>query len=132
MTPLKITKRYLGKTFEQCNCMELIRRIYGDLGVRLPESHKGIKTSDIPALLHDRPKFAQAMLVSACNAIGKRIGIDQIKRYDLVLVHQKISKVLFPGVYLGSSKIITSATRDGVTAAKLSDINKPIAAWRIV
>jgi hypothetical protein len=130
--PLKITKKYLGKPWERCNCMELIRRIYGDLGVKLPEEHKGFTTADIPLLLEERPGFTRALLVSACNLIGTRINADDRKRYDLVLIWQSQTKTLFPGVYLGHSRVITSAIVGGVQIVQFGSVNRPVAAWRVL
>ena len=130
--PLKITKRYLGKTWDNCNCMDLIRRIYGDLGAKLPEEHKGVTTADIPFLLESQPKKAQALLVSACNLIGARIAPDTLKRYDLVLIWQAQTKTLFPGVYIGYDRIITSAIVGGVQIVQFGQVNRPIAAWRVL
>ena len=112
--------------------MDLIRRIYGDLGAKLPEEHKGVTTADIPFLLESQPKKAQALLVSACNLIGARIAPDTLKRYDLVLIWQAQTKTLFPGVYIGYDRIITSAIVGGVQIVQFGQVNRPIAAWRVL
>lgn len=129
--PIELTKKYLGKSWEQCNCMELVRRVYIDLGVQLPEDHKGIRTANIPELIKTQPRFAQAMLVSACNMIGKRINKKEIQRYDLVLLWQNFSRILYPGIYLGNGKIMTSAIQQGVQVINNALINRIVAAWRV-
>lgn len=112
--------------------MELVRWVYGDLGVKLPESHRGITTSDIPAMLEESPKYTQAMLVSACNAIGRRVATDELERYDLVLIWQAQTRTLFPAIYLGRDQVMTSAVTSGVTVIRFSRINRLVAAWRII
>lgn len=126
----KITRKYLGQSFDDCNCLTLLYNICSDLGAVVPDNYKGYDLNSYMAYWEEKPKEAIQDMIELFKTIGKEVNIKFLLPSDIVIVKHKDSK--FPGVYTGNNNIIVATREKGVMVLPVGNKFQIIIARRLI
>lgn len=126
----ELTGRYVGKSWQDYSCIKLMHDFYDDLGVDVPDQYAGIGLSDAIKKWRDHPRYAISRMISLFRHLGSASNTKDPDRYDLLVIRRM--QEVFPGIYLGSSKFMTSTLQEGVVIGIIGNLNRPILARRLL
>lgn len=126
----KITRKYLGQSFDECNCLQLLYDIFTDIKIKVPSEYKGHDLNTYMAYWKEDPKQAVRDMISLFKTIGKEVDVRFLKRGDVVVVKYKTSK--FPSIYIGGNNIMAATQEHGVVTMSLGSRFQPIMARRLI
>jgi hypothetical protein len=127
-----VTGRYLGKSFAELPCLELVCRIYrDDLGVEFPEAFEGVTRDDFLERWRQERKGLESLMLRFFRTLGQPADPRRPKRWDLLACMGR-GGAIFPAVYVGRRHCITSTLREGVVIGPISAACDPIMARRLI
>jgi hypothetical protein len=126
----QITRKYLGKSFDECNCLQLLYNIYKKMGVEVLDSYNGHDLKTYVKYWEENPEQATKDMISLFQNYGKEVDTRFLKRGDAVIVEYKDIK--FPAVYVGDNNIMSVSKEVGVRMVALGRLIQPIMARRLV
>lgn len=128
----KITGKVLGKSFEEMPCHKLLDTVYNKmLQVGLPTQVGHLNLENGSDWFVHNPQRTMMALMRHLASLGVRVPIKNVWLLDLVVTRQ-MGGLIFPGIYVGRNKILTSTHREGVVVAPLGRFNKPVIVRRVV
>jgi len=127
----QITAKYIGKTFDDYGCIELVDAVLRDLGRPLPDDIDNITVGNYRELLEYGVRRAQYEMLCAFRQIGKPASTKYPAIGSLLVVMQPGVR-LFPAVALGGGMALASFIRAGVCVFNLDRYNRPIMAREVV
>ena len=128
-----ITRKYLGKSFCECNCLQLIYNIYNDLGIELKSFQKlynGHNMDNYMSYWEKDPVASINDMIAVLKLTGKETDIRFLKRGDIVVIQYK--DVKFPSIYIGGNVVMLATLESGITTLSIGGRFKPIMARRII
>lgn len=127
-----VTRRYLGRSFAEMPCLELVVRIYrDDLGLAFPEEFAGVTREDYLAQWRRRRRGMESLLLRFARTIGAPVEVGRPRRWDL-LVLMGATRSVYPAVYTGRGYFLTSTLREGVVVCPIDRRNRPLMARRMI
>ena len=126
----KITGKYVGQSFEKCNCMELVYNWFNEIGITLPDSYKGLNLQNhVEKWQKDRKSTGKIML-ELFKTLGKKADVNKIKRHDLLAIQEKDN--VFAAIAVGTNTAITSNINIGVRVFRIGQFKKVVLARRFL
>jgi len=125
-----VTRKYLGKSFDECNCLGLLYSIYTDMGFDVPNSYKEYDLDTYMAYWEENPQNAIKDMMELFRTIGEETDTNFLKRGDIVVAEYKDSR--FPSIYLGNNNIMVATKEQGVMVLPLGKRFKPVQARRLI
>jgi len=126
----KITGKYVGQSFEKCNCMELVYNWFSDLEIKLPDKYKDLDLYSYMDNWEKDKKGTIKTMLELFRTLGTEVNIKKIKKYDLLAVQEKGN--IYAAIAIGVNTIITSHINKGVKVSKLGKYHKVILARRLI
>jgi hypothetical protein len=127
-----VTGRYLGKSFAELPCLELVCRIYrDDLGVEFPEAFEGVTRDDFLERWRQERRGLESLMLRFFQTVGKPADSRRPRRWDLLACMGR-TRAVFPAVCTGRGQAIASTIKEGVVIIPLTKINRPIMARRLI
>ena len=126
----QITRKYIGKSFEECNCLELLYNIYTDLGIKVPDKYKGFDLKTYFKYWESNPDQAIKDMIELFETIGEEVNPKYLKRGDLIVVDFK--KIRWPAIYLGENKIMSVSMQHGARVLIIGKTIFPVIARRLI
>lgn len=126
----QITRKYLGQSFDECNCLQLLYNIYKKIGFEVPDKYKGYDLNTYMAYWEEKPEQAIRDMMELFKTIGNEVNAKFLKRGDIVVVRYKDSK--FPSIYLGDNNIMAATREKGVMVLPLGNRFQPVMARRLI
>lgn len=123
-----ITRKYIGKSFKEYNCLQLLHYIYKDLDIEFPSEYKEYTLTTYMKYWENNPRAAEQDLIALFNSIGSKVNTQFLKRGDAVIIKHKHS--IFPAIYLGDNTIMASSIEQGVITIPIGTNYKSILARR--
>lgn len=102
----KITAALIGKPYEEVSCIGLLDRVYREhLGIDVPQEWEGMTVGNFRERFEaDRTKTICSML-RLIRSVGRGVSTRDPRIFDLLVLK---ANVLFPAVYIGGGKAMTS------------------------
>lgn len=113
------------------DCMGLVFAYCRDNDTPIPDEFHGITVGDYAELYEADKEKAKAELAAYYEIIGEAVNIPEILAGDLLLMEAKDGS-LFPAIYCGNGKFMTSYSDAGVRVYEITEEVKPVAARRMV
>ena len=126
----KITRKYLGQSFDECNCLQLLYNIYKKMGVEISDRYGGYDLNTYMAYWEKEPESAIKDMISLFKKIGKKADLKFLKRGDAVIVKYKNSS--FPSIYIGDNNVMVATREQGVIVMSLGVRFQPLMARRLI
>lgn len=136
---VNIMKKYIGKPFKKgglgnggYDCIGFIYSAQKDLGNEIPDHHGLDVTSTNYYHLYEpkNRKEGYRIMYEWFDSFAKETPITHLLAGDIVVFYQEKTDLLFPSIYIGNGKYITSSVSMGVTAFIPDENQKPMKAWR--
>lgn len=127
----KITAKYIGRTFEDYGCIELIVSFMNDIGTPLPDEVNGITVENYNDLVEADIRAAHITMLKTFRKIGEPASAKYPAIGDLLVIFQRRHGGMFPAVSVGQGNAIASFIKKGVMVFKTDKWNFPIMARRI-
>ncbi len=124
------TRKYIGATFDECSCLQLLYKFFTNAGIKLPDSYKGYNLETYLEYWKSDPENAIQDMVELFKTIGTEVDTDCLQKGDAVIVRYKSSK--FPSLYIGDNKVMASSIEEGVRLYSLGNVFVPIMARRLL
>jgi hypothetical protein len=128
----KITAKYIGKSFREYGCIELVVNFMRDIEKPLPDEVDGIDVINYRDLIDEDIKKAQRVMIRTFRKIGTPANAKYPSIGDLLVVLQPHCRGIFPAVAIGHGNAIASFIGAGVMAFNLDRLNVPIMARRVI
>ena len=125
----KITRKYLGKSFDECNCLQLLYNIYKKMGFEVSDKYKNYDLKTYVKYWEENPEQATKDMIELFKTYGKKVDIRFLKRGDAIIVEYKCIK--FPAIYIGDNNIMSVSKELGVRVVSLGRIIQPVMARRL-
>ena len=125
----QVTRKYIGQSFEECNCLQLIHRIYTDLNLKVPSAYKGYDLVSYLEYWETDPELAIKDMIDLFRTIGKKVDPNYLKRGDLIVANYKGIK--WPAIYIGDNRIMCVNKKHGVRNLMIGKTIFPIMARRL-
>jgi cell wall-associated NlpC family hydrolase len=113
------------------DCMGLVYAYCRDNDAPIPDEFHGITVNDYAELYQADKETAKTELTAYYQTIGEDVNIAEILAGDLLLMTTRDGS-LFPAVYCGNGKYITSYIDVGVRVFEITNDVRPVAARRVV
>ena len=127
----EITGRYLGMPFSEMPCLELVYRIYTDIGVDFPDHYIDVTREDFLARWRKKRKGMESLMMRFFREIGNPGNVSNPKRFDLLACFGQ-TRAVFPAVYTGRGHAITSTIKEGVCVVPVKHMNRVLVVRRVV
>lgn len=124
-----ITRKYIGKSFKECSCLQLIYNIFKDYGIELQTEYKGHDINNYMSFWEKDPENAVKDMIELFKSFGKEADIRFLKKGDIVIVNYR--EVTFPSIYTGDSTVIVATIENGIILLPIGKKFKPIMARRL-
>jgi len=125
-----LTRKYIGASFGEYNCMKFIHDFYTDAGVKVPDNYKGYNLETYMGHWEQDPDGMIRVMMELFETIGEEADVKNLKKGDLIVVQYK--SVKFPALYIGAKKALAASREDGVQTYLLGDVFVPIMARRLI
>lgn len=126
----QITRKYIGKSFDECNCLALLYNIFTAAGIDVPDNYKGYTLGTYMPYWEKTPEKAIKDMIELFKTLGKEVDIRFLKRGDAVVV--KYKRVKFPAIYIGGSNIMAVTKEQGVIVTSLGSRFQLVMARRLI
>lgn len=126
----KITRKYIGKSFNECNCVQLVYWILEDAGIHLHSSYKGYNLTNYMKYWFLNKSMMTKILLEWVETMGRYVDPRYLKAGDILVV--KCKSDYFIGIYTGGGKILCSTIEKGVINTTMNRYTKIIKARRIL
>lgn len=128
----KITGELIGKPWGEVGCIEVLHRVYNEyLGIEAPVRYRHLNLDNWRAHFEKNPDKTARHMLNFLKRRGRPADLDRLTWWDLVVCRQPDGG-LFPGVYVGRGRVLTSTITEGVILAPLDDTNRPLFARRFL
>ena len=118
-----ITAKYIGKSFKDYGCIELVVSVMRDMGNELPAEVDGINIDNYKSLVDRDIKHAQVEMLRIFRKIGRPSNCKYPAIGDLLVIIQPHRMAMFPAVSVGFGSAIASFIRRGVMVFPLDKYN---------
>jgi len=125
-----LTRKYIGASFEDYNCLQFVHDFYVDAGIEVPNSFKKWNLDTYMAYWEKDPENAIKDMIELFETIGEPADVEHLKKGDLIVVQYK--SVKFPALYIGANKALAASQKDGVQTYTLGDVFVPVMARRLI
>lgn len=128
----KITRKYLGQSFDECNCLQLIYNIYKDAGFILTTfktEYKGHNVDNYMPHWESNPDQAIKDMIDVLKTTGQEADPKFLKSWDIVVIEYNGSK--FPAIYTGNDTVMASTKEKGVMMIPIGQKFKSILSRRV-
>lgn len=119
-----------GVSSEGYDCLGFVCRLCQACGRVFPENFGAFDKDNYRELYMTYPKKATQVMLEFFDSFAERIDLNRIVAGDLVVIKQNID-VLFPAVYTGSGKAVSSFINSGVTVFPTNELCQIKIAWRL-
>lgn len=126
----QITRKYLGRPFDECNCLQLLYHILIDMGVAVPNEYKGHTLETYLKHWKENPTEATRDLIGLFGTLGRKVDINFLESGDIIIVKYKDSK--FPSIYLGGNIVMAATQEDGVITIPIGKSFRVVMARRLI
>lgn len=138
----KVINKYIGKKFKKggygsdaigLDCIGLIYSIQKDLGKDIPDYYGNDINAENYYHLYEPDKIKEGYRIMQewFNTFAEEIDVTKILSGDIVLFEQKKTDILFPSIFIGNGKYITSTVNSGVISLIADENHQPVKAWRV-
>lgn len=127
-----VTRKYLGKPFNECNCLQLIYNIYKDMGIELKsfqKSYKGHNMDNYLPYWEEDPINATKDMIEVLKKTGKEADPRFLKRGDIVVISYQDKQ--FPSIYTGGNVVMAATIEKGIISLTINGRIKPVMARRL-
>lgn len=126
----KMTGRYIGKSFEDCGCLQLVHSWYHNIGFDFPDKYKDLELNTYMLNWQEDRKGTIDKMMELFKTLGTKIDVNKIQRHDLLAVKEKGN--IYAAVALATNTAITSHIVTGVKIFKLGKLHQVLIARRLI
>lgn len=127
----KIIRKYLGQSFEECNCLQFLDRFYKDVDIDIfPDNYNGYNLTTYIQYWKENPKQATTDMLNLFKTIGKEINPKFPKVGDILII--EFNKKSFPSIYTGDNNVMAVSIKSGVVVMPLGNKFKRVIGRRVL
>lgn len=126
----KMTSKYIGKSFDDCGCLQLIHNWYHTLGFNFPDKYKDLELNTYMLNWQEDKKGTITKMIELFKTLGEEVDVHKIQRHDLLAVEEKGN--IYAAIAIASNTAITSHLIVGPKIFKLGKLHKVIIARRLI
>lgn len=127
-----VTRKYLGKPFNECNCLQLIFNIYKDMNIDIKsfqDLYKGHNMYNYLSYWKEDPINATKDMMEVLKKTGKDVNPKFLHIGDIVVIEYQNKR--FPSIYLGGNVVMVATIEKGIVTLTINGRIKPILARRL-
>ena len=129
----ELTGKYIGKSFEEINCLEMAHNFYKEIGGDFPDKFKNYNLYNyIEYWELDRENAVETLNELWESLPGEDVSVDDIKQFDFLMMQDIQTENIYIAILIQNNMVMVSSLKEGVRMSFIGERHKVLKARRIL